>query len=248
MVSIHFVSQTKYRKIYKEIPSSRMVGATQQHASTSVTDDSVQNKKSINVRLTTQQPIEISTLYVILQVCISLIHPFYGARPHPLLPRTLAPPPPFHPLPQGAAHLPHVITFTKETGSLGTTSMKATLGGKGANLCEMARIGLNVPPGFTITTDVCQDFARCGSRLPEGLWEDVMAALKVVEEAYGAKFADPDKPLLLSVRSGAAVSMPGMMDTVLNLGLNDTVVEGFAKATNERFALDCYRRLVRFFI
>jgi len=135
----------------------------------------------------------------------------------------------------------------KKGSSAGRKEMKELLGGKGANLCEMARLGLNVPPGFTITTRVCQDFYKAGGRLPNGCWEDIEAAVKEVEQAYGAKFADPADPLLFSVRSGAAVSMPGMMDTVLNLGLNDTVVEGLAKKRGERFAYDCYRRLLDMF-
>ncbi|PRW32963.1 pyruvate phosphate dikinase [Chlorella sorokiniana] len=135
----------------------------------------------------------------------------------------------------------------KKGSSAGRKEMKALLGGKGANLCEMAHLGLNVPPGFTITTKVCQAFYEAGGKLPAGVWEDVLAAVKEVEEAYGAKFADPADPLLFSVRSGAAVSMPGMMDTVLNLGLNDEVVEGLAKKRGERFAFDCYRRLLDMF-
>jgi phosphoenolpyruvate synthase/pyruvate phosphate dikinase len=125
---------------------------------------------------------------------------------------------------------------------------KTKLGGKGANLCEMARLGVNIPPGFTITTDVCQEFYRVGGRLPDGLMDEARAALAQVEAEMGKKFADPNNTLLLSVRSGAALSMPGMMDTVLNLGLNDEIVEGLAKqAGNERFALDCYRRLLQMF-
>ncbi|KAI7845814.1 hypothetical protein COHA_000725 [Chlorella ohadii] len=145
-----------------------------------------------------------------------------------------------------AAEERRVYVF-KKGSSAGRKEMKALLGGKGANLCEMAHLGLNVPPGFTITTKVCQAFYEAGGKLPAGVWEDVLAAVKEVEEAYGAKFADPADPLLFSVRSGAAVSMPGMMDTVLNLGLNDEVVEGLAKKRGERFAFDCYRRLLDMF-
>ncbi|EFN51244.1 hypothetical protein CHLNCDRAFT_141269 [Chlorella variabilis] len=140
----------------------------------------------------------------------------------------------------------HVYVFKKGT-SAGRKEMKELLGGKGANLCEMARLGLNVPPGLTITTKVCQEFYKAGGKLPDGVWEDILAAVREVEAAYGAKFADPQDPLLFSVRSGAAVSMPGMMDTVLNLGLNDEVVEGLAKKRGERFAFDCYRRLLDMF-
>ncbi|KAL4538716.1 hypothetical protein Ndes2526B_g02998 [Nannochloris sp. 'desiccata'] len=129
----------------------------------------------------------------------------------------------------------------------GGKDMKALLGGKGANLCEMAKFGLNVPPGFTITTEVCEQFQLAGGQLPEGVWEDVLASLAEVEAAYGCKFGDPNDPLLLSVRSGAALSMPGMMDTVLNLGLNDEILKGFAEKHGERFALDCYRRLLDMF-
>lgn len=131
--------------------------------------------------------------------------------------------------------------------SPGNKDMKTLLGGKGANLCEMARLGLNVPPGFTITTEVCQQFYDSGHRLPTGLMDEVLSALRLVEQGRGCKFADKSNPLLLSVRSGAAVSMPGMMDTVLNLGLNDEILPGFAAKHGERFAFDCYRRLLDMF-
>ena len=100
------------------------------------------------------------------------------------------------------------VYLFKRGHSQGTKDMKQLLGGKGANLCEMSRIGLNVPPGFTITTACCAKYAETGA-LPEGLWEEVLSSLSEVEEAFGAKFADPEAPLLLSVRSGAASSMPG---------------------------------------
>ncbi|KAI3430449.1 hypothetical protein D9Q98_005044 [Chlorella vulgaris] len=135
----------------------------------------------------------------------------------------------------------------KKGDSAGGKEMKQLLGGKGANLCEMARLGLRVPPGFTITTKVCQEFYKAGGKLPDRVWNDILAAVAEVEAAYGAKFADPQNPLLFSVRSGAAVSMPGMMDTVLNLGLNDEVVEGLARVRGDRFAFDCYRRLLDMF-
>eukprot|EP00284_Hemiselmis_tepida_P018593 CAMPEP_0174930390 /NCGR_PEP_ID=MMETSP1355-20121228/31135_1 /TAXON_ID=464990 /ORGANISM="Hemiselmis tepida, Strain CCMP443" /LENGTH=947 /DNA_ID=CAMNT_0016176681 /DNA_START=131 /DNA_END=2971 /DNA_ORIENTATION=- len=136
-----------------------------------------------------------------------------------------------------------VYSFSKE-GSDGDASMKAFLGGKGANLAEMSKLGLSVPPGFTISTEVCESYISHGNKLPPGAWEEVQAALKKVEKHMGMKLGDASAPLLVSVRSGAAVSMPGMMDTVLNLGLNDEVVEGLAKITNERFAYDSYRRLL----
>eukprot|EP00198_Chlamydomonas_reinhardtii_P013235 XP_001702572.1 pyruvate phosphate dikinase [Chlamydomonas reinhardtii] len=129
----------------------------------------------------------------------------------------------------------------------GNKSMKELLGGKGAYLCEMARCGLNVPPGFTITTEVCEEFYANGGMLPEALKTEVKAAVAVVEADMGLKFGDVNTPLLVSVRSGAAVSMPGMMDTVLNLGLNDAIVEGFAAKYGARFAMDCYRRLMQMF-
>ncbi len=108
----------------------------------------------------------------------------------------------------------------------GEAGMKNLLGGKGANLAEMAKMDLPVPPGFTITTEVCTTFYRDGGKYPQGLASQVDAAIAEVGEAVGAKFGDAEHPLLVSVRSGARVSMPGMMDTVLNLGLNDKTVEG----------------------
>jgi pyruvate, orthophosphate dikinase len=102
------------------------------------------------------------------------------------------------------------------------------LGGKGANLAEMSSIGLSVPPGFTVTTEACEQYQKAGKEFPPGLWEEIVDGLQWVEEYMGARLGDPEKPLLLSVRSGAAVSMPGMMDTVLNLGLNDEVAAGLA--------------------
>lgn len=130
----------------------------------------------------------------------------------------------------------------------GDASMKLLLGGKGANLAEMTRIGLPVPPGFTITTEACSHFYKNNQTWPEGLEEEVKKSLKVLEEKTGKKFGDPNNPLLVSVRSGAPASMPGMMDTILNLGLNDEVVKGLARLTsNERFAYDCYRRFIQMF-
>jgi pyruvate,orthophosphate dikinase len=127
----------------------------------------------------------------------------------------------------------------------GTKDMKALLGGKGANLCEMTNLGVPVPPGFTITTDVCKYFVEHDHTYPPELEEQVREALRKVEAIMGQQFGDKENPLLVSVRSGAAISMPGMMDTVLNLGLNDETIEGLIKHSNdERFAYDCYRRFV----
>ncbi len=130
----------------------------------------------------------------------------------------------------------------------GRAEMSALLGGKGANLAEMARLGLPVPPGFTVTTEVCTHFYADGERYPEGLEEQVEAALAAVEAAVGRRFGGEADPLLVSVRSGARVSMPGMMDTVLNLGLNDRTVEALAESSGDRsFAFDSYRRFVQMF-
>ncbi|MEM1435886.1 MAG: pyruvate, phosphate dikinase [Pseudomonadota bacterium] len=122
------------------------------------------------------------------------------------------------------------------------------LGGKGANLCEMTNLGLPVPFGFIITTPTCNEFFELGYRLPTLLEQEYRLALDLVEKRMGARFGDPDNPLLFSVRSGAPVSMPGMMDTILNLGLNDEIVEGLARKTgNPRFAYDSYRRFIQMF-
>jgi pyruvate,orthophosphate dikinase len=130
----------------------------------------------------------------------------------------------------------------------GRADMRNLLGGKGANLAEMASIGLPVPPGFTITTEVCTAYYENDRRYPEELAAQVSAALRRVEEAVGLSFGDKHKPLLVSVRSGARVSMPGMMDTVLNLGLNDVTVEGLAAASGDpRFAWDSYRRFIQMY-
>ncbi len=130
----------------------------------------------------------------------------------------------------------------------GRAGMRNLLGGKGANLAEMASIGLPVPPGFTITTEVCTAFYANGRQYPAGLEAEVKQALAAVEAATGFSFGDPANPLLVSVRSGARVSMPGMMDTVLNLGLNDTTVAGLAaKSGDARFAWDSYRRFIQMF-
>ena len=130
----------------------------------------------------------------------------------------------------------------------GNATMRDLLGGKGANLAEMTNIGLPVPPGFTITTATCNEFIANGEVLPEGLWDEVIAALGNVEENMGKKLGDVNNPLLVSVRSGAKFSMPGMMDTVLNLGLNDETLQGVIKCGGtERFAYDSYRRFIMMF-
>ena len=132
--------------------------------------------------------------------------------------------------------------------SEGNASMRELLGGKGAGVSEMTNAGLPVPPGFTITTEACNAYYESGKHFPSGLWEQVQAGLKIVEEQTGKGFGDKRNPLLVSVRSGAKFSMPGMMDTVLNLGINDDTVQGLVKLTgNERFAYDAYRRFIQMF-
>jgi pyruvate, orthophosphate dikinase len=141
----------------------------------------------------------------------------------------------------------YVYFFSKEKSD-GNAKMKEILGGKGANLAEMSRIGLPVPPGFTLTTEVCKAYYANKKKYPTELNGQVDTAIKQLEKVSGKKFSDKRDPLLVSVRSGAAVSMPGMMDTVLNLGLNDEAVEGLAKLTNNpRFAWDSYRRFIQMF-
>ena len=137
----------------------------------------------------------------------------------------------------------HIYRFTE-----GSAQMRELLGGKGANLAEMARLDLPVPPGFTITTEACKHYYENNRQAPAGLWEDVRSHLREVEKAIGRHFGDPANPLLISVRSGAQFSMPGMMDSILNLGLNDETVEGFAREMGDRrFALDSYRRFLQLF-
>ncbi|TMD77950.1 MAG: pyruvate, phosphate dikinase [Chloroflexi bacterium] len=132
--------------------------------------------------------------------------------------------------------------------SEGNADMRTLLGGKGAGVAEMTNAGLPVPPGFTITTEACIAYYEAGKRFPQGMWEQVLAALKIVEQQTGKGFGDKDNPLLVSVRSGAKFSMPGMMDTVLNLGINDETVQGLVKLTgDERFAYDAYRRFIQMF-
>jgi pyruvate,orthophosphate dikinase len=121
------------------------------------------------------------------------------------------------------------------------------LGGKGANLCEMTQIGLNVPPGFTITTDACLAYLE-HDELPKGAWEEILKNMKDLEKKTGKQFGGADNPLLVSVRSGSSMSMPGMMDTILNLGLNKTTLQGLIKLTdNPRFGYDAYRRFIQLY-
>lgn len=152
-----------------------------------------------------------------------------------------------NPVDTGLEHAP-ITLFGK--GHAGASSdAKRLLGGKGANLAEMSSIGLSVPPGFTITTECCASFcSHWNQELPKEIWEEVLASLKTIEIAMGSTYGSPENPLLLSVRSGAAISMPGMMDTVLNLGMNDAVCNGLAeKSGNARFAWDSYRRFLEMF-
>ncbi|MGC2207984.1 MAG: PEP/pyruvate-binding domain-containing protein, partial [Candidatus Dormiibacterota bacterium] len=130
----------------------------------------------------------------------------------------------------------------------GNAGMRALLGGKGAGVAEMTNAGLPVPPGFTITTEACNAYMQAAGKFPAGLLEEVRQHLAKLEQRTGKRLGDPDEPLLVSVRSGAAQSMPGMMDTVLNLGLNQRSLEGLAKKTGDRrFALDAYRRFIQLF-
>lgn len=141
-----------------------------------------------------------------------------------------------------------VIYFFGGKLTEGGRDMRNLLGGKGANLAEMAKLGIPVPPGFTITTEVCKEFYKNRQKLPASVWKEVLKNMKRLEKVTGKKFGDPTAPLLVSVRSGAPISMPGMMDTILNLGLNDKTVEGLANLTGDkRFAYDCYRRFISMF-
>ena len=141
-----------------------------------------------------------------------------------------------------------VFKFGNKTAD-GNSKMKNLLGGKGANLAEMSAIGIPVPPGFTITTEVCTEYNSLGKEaVIELIKNEVEAAIANIESQMETQFGDKDNPLLISVRSGARVSMPGMMDTVLNLGMNDEVVIGLAKRTNnEQFAWDSYRRFIQMY-
>jgi pyruvate,orthophosphate dikinase len=148
------------------------------------------------------------------------------------------------------AKVPQYVYFYGVNGKMteGDASMKLLLGGKGANLAEMAKADLPVPPGFTISTEACNDYNKLGGKYPAGMMDQVKVQLAKLEKALGKKLGDAKDPLLVSVRSGAAISMPGMMDTVLNLGLTDKSVEGFIKKTgNERAGWDCYRRFIDMF-
>ena len=148
---------------------------------------------------------------------------------------------------QGKSGKKFVYFFAKEVAE-GNATMKQLLGGKGANLAEMTLLGIPVPGGFTITTEACAQYYENGKKWPAGLEQEIEKNMKKLEEAMGAKFGDRENPLLVSVRSGAAVSMPGMMDTVLNLGLSSDVVQGLiVKTENERFAWDAYRRFIQMF-
>jgi len=143
---------------------------------------------------------------------------------------------------------PKYVYFFGEGKAEGSAKMKESLGGKGANLAEMTSIGIPVPPGFTISTEVCDLYYKNKEKYPQGLEEEVEKNLSRLEKLMGKKLGDAEDPLLVSVRSGAAVSMPGMMDTVLNLGLNDKAVQGIARQSgNERFAWDAYRRFINMF-
>ncbi len=141
--------------------------------------------------------------------------------------------------------LQHKWVYLFEEGS---GDNKSLFGGKGAGLCEMTQAGLPVPPGLIVTTEACNAYYENNKQFPEGMWEQVTAALQEIEKKVGKKFGDAKNPLLVSVRSGAAFSMPGMMDTVLNLGLNEETVTGLAEQTGDlRFALDAYRRFASLF-
>ena len=139
----------------------------------------------------------------------------------------------------------YVYRFDEEVPHDDLAALKALLGGKGAGLNQMTRLGFPVPPGFTLTTEVSRHFGSADAELPKEIRDAVEDALGHIEKDLGRKLGDPERPLLLSVRSGARVSMPGMMDTILNLGLNDETAAGLAEASGDRrFAFDAYRRLI----
>jgi pyruvate,orthophosphate dikinase len=141
----------------------------------------------------------------------------------------------------------HVFFFGPE-GSEGDFSTKTVLGGKGAGLAEMTSLGIPVPPGFTISTGVCGTFYAEDKKIPEAIWNDILQNISKLEKSISKKFGDIKNPLLVSVRSGARVSMPGMMDTILNLGLNDETTEGLAEISKSpRFAYDSYRRFIQMY-
>ena len=130
----------------------------------------------------------------------------------------------------------------------GNASMRNLLGGKGCNLAEMTILGMPIPQGFTVTTEACTEYYNSGKQITQEIQDQIFEAITWLEELNGKKFGDTEDPLLVSVRSGARASMPGMMDTILNLGLNDVAVEGFAKKTgNPRFAYDSYRRFIQMY-
>ena len=130
----------------------------------------------------------------------------------------------------------------------GSAAMRNLLGGKGCNLAEMTNLGMPIPQGFTVTTEACTEYYNCGKQISQEIQDQIFEALAWLEGVNGKKFGDTEDPLLVSVRSGARASMPGMMDTILNLGLNDVAVEGFAKKTgNPRFAYDSYRRFIQMY-
>jgi pyruvate,orthophosphate dikinase len=141
----------------------------------------------------------------------------------------------------------YVYSFGGGTAD-GDGTMKDVLGGKGAGLAEMSRAGVPVPPGFTISTEVCNIYFQNNKQVPDEINQEILKALDKLEGQIGKKLGDPANPLLVSVRSGAKFSMPGMMNTILNLGLNDETVEGLAERTkNPRFAYDSYRRFIQMF-
>ena len=150
---------------------------------------------------------------------------------------------------EGNAHLSTQYVYFFGNGKAeGTKDQRNLLGGKGANLAEMTNLGIPVPPGFTISTVACKEFYALGTKWPQGLLEEIQENMKKLENATGKQFGSRQNPLLVSVRSGAAVSLPGMMDTILNLGINAETVKGLIeKSGNERFAYDAYRRFIQMF-
>src|SRR5262245_44781918 len=149
--------------------------------------------------------------------------------------------------PRAAKNAKYVYFFGNGKAD-GDRTMKDTLGGKGSGLAEMTNAGLPVPPGFTISTDACNLYYELGQKLTPAIESEIGTNLKKLEQAAGATLGSADNPLLVSVRSGAKFSMPGMMDTILNLGLNDTTVEGLkARTSNGRFAFDSYRRFIQMY-
>src|SRR5262245_52765006 len=142
---------------------------------------------------------------------------------------------------------PKYVYFFANGKAEGSSAMRPLLGGKGSELAEMTNLGVPVPPGFTITTEAWAAYNTAGKKQPPGLWRQVASHLAKLEAVVGSKLGDADRPLLVSVRSGARASMPGMMDTVLNLGLNDATVQGLARLADERFAFDSYRRFIHMY-